>query len=65
MTALSQSDTPLGQWFRGLLSPGTHRNVVIVAPATELARLAWLDNERNAHSSEHTAPLRRNKIGCL
>ncbi|NTJ66546.1 IS110 family transposase [Agrobacterium rhizogenes] len=41
MPTLSQSDTPLGQWLRGLLSRGMHRNVVIVALANKLARIAW------------------------
>ncbi len=41
MPTLSRSDTPLGQWLRGLLSRGMHRNVVIVALANKLARIAW------------------------
>lgn len=41
MSTLSQSDTPLGQWLRDLLSRGIYRNVVIVALANKLARIAW------------------------
>lgn len=41
MPTLSRSDTPLGQWLRGLLSRGMHRNVVIAALANKLARIAW------------------------
>ncbi len=41
MPTLSQSYTPLGHWLRGLLSRGMHRNVVIVALANKLARIAW------------------------
>lgn len=41
MPTLSQSDPPLGQWLRDLLSRGIHRNVVIVALANKLARIAW------------------------
>lgn len=33
--------TARGQWLRGLLSRGMHRNVVIVALANKLARIAW------------------------
>jgi hypothetical protein len=41
MHTLSQRDSPLGQWLRGLLSLGKHRNVIIVALANSLARIAW------------------------
>src|SRR5262249_49770495 len=41
MPALSQSDAPIGQWLRALLSRGVHRNVAIVALANKLARIAW------------------------
>lgn len=41
MPSLSQSDTPIGQWLRALLSRGVHRNVAIVALANKLARTAW------------------------
>lgn len=40
MPSLSKQATPLGQWLRGLLARA-HRNVVIVALAAKLARIAW------------------------
>ncbi len=41
MPVVSQSDTPVGQWLRTLVSRGIHRNVAIVALAIKLARIAW------------------------
>jgi transposase len=41
MPTLSQSDSPIGRWLKGLLSRGVHRNVAIVALASKLARVAW------------------------
>lgn len=41
MSTLSRSDTPIGQWLRTMLSRGVQRNVVIVALANKLARIAW------------------------
>ncbi len=41
MHTLSQSDTPIGQWLQTMLSRGIQRNVVIVALANKLARIAW------------------------
>ena len=41
MHTLSRSDTPIGQWLQTMLSRGVHRNVVIVALANKLARIAW------------------------
>ena len=41
MHTLSQSDTPIGQWLQTMLSRGVQRNVVIVALANKLARIAW------------------------
>ncbi|CDZ40330.1 Transposase IS116/IS110/IS902 family protein [Neorhizobium galegae bv. officinalis] len=41
MHTLSQSDAPIGQWLRAMLSRGVERNVVIVALANKLARIAW------------------------
>ena len=41
MHTLSRSDTPIGQWLQTMLSRGAHRNVVIVALANKLARIAW------------------------
>jgi transposase len=40
MPSLSQSQTPLGAWLRGLLARA-HRNVALVALANKLARIAW------------------------
>ena len=37
---IAQRDTPLGRWVKGLMSR-THRNVVVVALANKLARIAW------------------------
>lgn len=41
MHTLSQSATPIGQWLQTMLSRGVQRNVVIVALANKLARIAW------------------------
>lgn len=43
--SLSKQATPLGDWLRGLLSRA-HRNVVIVAVAAKLARIAWASLRR-------------------
>lgn len=40
LPSLSKQATPLGEWLRGLLGRA-HRNVVIVALAAKLARIAW------------------------
>jgi transposase len=37
---LVERETPLGRWARGLLER-THKNVVVVALANKLARIAW------------------------
>lgn len=37
---LAERDTPLGRWARGLLQRA-HKNVVVVALANKLARIAW------------------------
>ncbi|MDX6752192.1 transposase, partial [Geminicoccaceae bacterium 1502E] len=45
MKPLAASATPLGKWLRGLLArahrPGNRGNVVLVALANKLARIAW------------------------
>lgn len=46
LPTLAKSQTPLGAWLRGLLSRA-HRNVVIVALANKLARIAWATLQRN------------------
>lgn len=40
LPTLSNADTPLGQWLRGLLARA-HYNVAVVALAAKLARIAW------------------------
>ncbi len=47
LPSLSKQATPLGEWLRGLLSRA-HRNVVIVALAAKLARIAWATLRRGA-----------------
>ena len=37
---IAERDTPLGRWVKRLMSR-THRNVVVVALANKLARIAW------------------------
>lgn len=46
LPSLSKQATPLGEWLRGLLSRA-HRNVVIVALAAKLARIAWATLRRD------------------
>lgn len=41
LPSLSQSDTPLGRWLKAMIERGAHRNVVLVALANKLARIAW------------------------
>ncbi len=40
LPSLAESQTPLGDWLRGLLAR-RHRNTVVVALANKLARIAW------------------------
>ena len=47
LPGLSKQETPLGTWLRGLLARA-HRNVVIVALAAKLARIAWASVRRGA-----------------
>ena len=37
---LIERETPLGRWARGLLARA-HKNIVVVALANKLARIAW------------------------
>ncbi len=37
---LAGRDTPLGKWVKGLLARA-HKNIVVVALANKLARIAW------------------------
>ncbi len=50
---LAERDTPLGRWIKGLLARA-HKNVVVVALANKLARIAWavLASGR-AYDAEH------------
>lgn len=41
LPSLSKSDTPLARWLKAMLERGVHRNVVVVALANKLARIAW------------------------
>ena len=45
LPGLSKQATSLGEWLRALLSRA-HRNVVIVALAAKLARIAWASLRR-------------------
>jgi transposase len=47
MSSLSKSQTALGEWLRKLLARA-HYNVVVVALANKLARLAWATMRRDA-----------------
>jgi transposase len=40
LPGLAKKDTPLGRWLKDLLARA-HRNIVIVALANKLARIAW------------------------
>jgi transposase len=40
LPSLARIESPLGNWLRGL-SARAHRNTVIVALASKLARIAW------------------------
>jgi transposase len=54
MPSLAKSQTPLGEWLRGLLAR-THRNVAIVALANKLARIAWASLRRGTNFEPHHA----------
>jgi transposase len=57
LPSLSKQPTALGAWLRGLLSR-THRNVVVVALAAKLARIAWAVIRRGARfDGEHAGPV--------
>jgi len=47
LPSLAKSAAPLGQWLRGLLVRA-HRNLVTVALAAKLARIAWASLRRGA-----------------
>ena len=46
--SLAASQSPLGEWLRGLLAR-THRNIAIVALANKLARIAWATLRRSTN----------------
>ena len=52
LPGLAKKDTPLGRWVKALLARA-HRNVVTVALANKLARIAWAvlarDEDRGSH----------------
>jgi transposase len=48
LPGLAKSETPLGRWLRGLLERA-HRNVVIVALANKLSRIAWAVLAHDCH----------------
>ena len=54
LPGLSRSDTPLGAWLRGL-GERAHPNVVVVALAAKLARIAWAVLKSGADYSRRTA----------
>ena len=47
LPGLAKTETPLGAWLRGMLARA-HRNVVVVALAAKLARIAWATLRRGA-----------------
>lgn len=42
LPSLSQADTSLGRWLKAMIERGVHRNIVVVALANKLARIAWV-----------------------
>jgi transposase len=54
LPGLSRSETPLGAWLRGL-GERAHPNVVVVALAAKLARIAWAVLRSGADYGRHTA----------
>ncbi|PWJ21420.1 Transposase IS116/IS110/IS902 family protein [Jannaschia seohaensis] len=55
LPGLAKQHTPLGAWLRGLLARA-HRNVVIVALAAKLARIAWATIIAACASTRQAAP---------
>lgn len=52
---VAERDTPLGRWTRELLSRA-HRNVVVVALANKLARIAWAVLRRQERFAANSVP---------
>jgi transposase len=48
LPSLSSADTPLGRWLKSMIERGVHRNVVVVALANKLARVAWATLRKDA-----------------
>jgi transposase len=48
LPSLSSGDTPLGRWLKSMMERGVHRNVVVVALANKLARVAWAALRKDA-----------------
>jgi transposase len=53
---VAERDTPLGRWAKALLSRA-HPNVVVVAFANKLARIAWAVLRRGEPFAAKGAPL--------
>jgi transposase len=53
---LAQKDTPLGRWVKGLLARA-HKNVVVVALANKVARIAWAVLRRREKFAMGTLPV--------
>jgi transposase len=56
LPSLSSSDTPLGRWLQSLSRRGVHRNVVVIALANKLARIAWAALRKDAIYDRSYAP---------
>lgn len=56
LPSLSQSDTPIGRWLKAMIERGVHRNVVVVALANKLARIAWAALRKDVRF-EHSYPV--------
>jgi transposase len=55
LPTLSKADTPTGAWLRGLLAR-THANVVVVALAAKMARIAWATPRRSTTFTPRPEP---------
>ena len=60
LPGLSRGETPLGAWLRGLLERA-HPNVVVVALAAKLARIAWAVLRSGADYDRRAAARRRSQ----
>lgn len=55
LPTLSKTDTPTGAWLRGLLARA-HANVVVVALAAKMARIAWATLRRSTTFTPRPEP---------